>query len=162
MTARKVWMTTENRTVTTWRDRRLSGETGIKGCRGLAGRSTSPVRKNPFSSSYGTIYNKTPQGCARAGEDEQPTGLVTPETTQERTTTTNLNNGNVCICGKVCKNQRGLKIHMGKMKCKPNQSITQRTGQPGETEEEVVQDTNHSDHSLHVLYNEEDRMVERN
>ncbi|VDI54010.1 Hypothetical predicted protein [Mytilus galloprovincialis] len=48
------------------------------------------------------------------------------------------------------------------MKCKPNQSITQRTGQPGETEEEVVQDTNHSDHSLHVLYNEEDSMVERN
>ncbi|XP_063448172.1 uncharacterized protein LOC134727719 [Mytilus trossulus] len=103
-----------------------------------------------------------PQGCARAGEDEQPTGLVTPETTQERTTTTNLNNGNVCICGKVCKNQRGLKIHMGKMKCKPNRSITQRTGQPGETEEEVVQDTNHSDHSLHVLYNEEDSMVEGN
>ncbi|CAG2234587.1 unnamed protein product [Mytilus edulis] len=37
-----------------------------------------------------------------------------------------------------------------------------KAGQPGETEEEVVQDTNHSDHSLHVLYNEEDSMVEGN
>ena len=35
--------------------------------------------------------------------------------TTEQQTTTDLNSRNVCICGKVCKNLRGLKIHMGKM-----------------------------------------------
>ncbi|CAC5418513.1 unnamed protein product [Mytilus coruscus] len=176
-------MTTENRTVTTWRDRRHPGETGIKGCRGLAGQSTSSVKKNPFLSCYGQIYTTTPPSCARAGEDEPPTVLETPETTQDRTRTTHLNNGNECICGKVCKNQRGLKIHVGKMGCKLNQSTTQRTGQPDNetlacdlrylcaaelyanaifyTNHGPLRNYDHSDHSLHVLYNEEDSLVER-
>ena len=76
--------------------------------------------------------------------------------TTEQQTTTDLNSRNVCICGKVCKNQRGLKIHMVKMGCSPIQSLKRHTGQPGEMEEEVVQNENHSDHSLHVLGNEEE------
>ena len=40
------------------------------------------------------------------------------------------------------------------MGCSPIQSLIQCTGQPSETEEEVVQGENHSDHSLHVLGNE--------
>ena len=99
------------------------------------------------------------QGRARAGEDERSTGMDDQETT-ERQRTTDLKGGNVCICGEVCKNQRGLKIHIGKMGCSPIQSLIQRTGQPGETEEEVVQEENHSDHILHVLGNEEDTTEE--
>jgi hypothetical protein len=53
------------------------------------------------------------------------------------------------------KNERGLKIHMGNMGCAPILRLTQRTGQPGETEEEVVQDSNHSDQSAHVSDNDE-------
>ena len=41
-----------------------------------------------------------------------------------------------------------------------NSKFNQRTGQPGETEEEVVQDSNHSDHSLHLLGNEEETTEE--
>ncbi|XP_062568263.1 uncharacterized protein LOC134230448 [Saccostrea cucullata] len=96
-----------------------------------------------------------PRGRARAGEDERPVGTENQDTTRQRKTTTNTNSGNVCSCGKVCKNEKGLKIHMGRMGCKPDQQLTQRTGQPGETEEEVVQDENHSDRSLHVLGNDE-------
>ena len=53
------------------------------------------------------------------------------------------------------KNERGLKIHMGNMGCAPILRLTQRTGQPGETEEDEVQDSNHSDHSVQVSDNEE-------
>lgn len=47
--------------------------------------------------------------------------------------TTNLR----CICGKVCKNPHGLKIHQTRMKCLRKEPIVQRTGfNPGETQEE--------------------------
>lgn len=39
---------------------------------------------------------------------------------------------------------------MAKMGCRPNQRLAQRTGQPDETEEEVVQDSDQSDHSVQV------------
>lgn len=48
------------------------------------------------------------------------------------------------------KNERGLKIHRGKMGCPPILSLTRRIGTPSETEEEMVQETHHSDQSLHV------------
>ena len=41
------------------------------------------------------------------------------------------------------------------MGCAPILRLTQRAGQPNEEEEEVVQDSNHSDHSIHVSDNEE-------
>ena len=77
------------------------------------------------------------------------------DTTPDRPRIATLNTGSTCSCGKTLKNERGLKIHMGKMGCAPILRLTQRTGQPGETEEEVVQDSNHSDHSVHVSDNEE-------
>lgn len=42
-----------------------------------------------------------------------------------------------CICGKQCKNDRGLKIHMAKMRCREREHEEQCTGSsPGETQEE--------------------------
>ena len=93
-----------------------------QGCCGLAGQDTSSVRRSPFHLAMDRYILRYPQGRARAGEDERPTGTDYQETTEQQHTTTNLNSGNVCICGKVCKNQRGLKIHMGKMGCSPIQS----------------------------------------
>ncbi|XP_062585204.1 uncharacterized protein LOC134246875 [Saccostrea cucullata] len=132
-------MTTEKSSVTTWRDRRQPGETGMRGVEAWQAKAQLPY----------------PRRRARAGEDERPVGTENQDTTRQRKTTTITNSGNVCSCGKVCKNQKGLKIHMGSMGCKPDQQRTQCTGQPGETEEEMVQDENHSDRSLHVLGNYE-------
>ena len=74
------------------------------------------------------------------------------ETTPETDRTMILHNGqSTCFCGKTCKNPRGLKIHQTKMGCAPVKSLTKRAGETlGETEEEVVQESYHSDHSLHV------------
>lgn len=41
-------------------------------------------------------------------------------------------------------------IHMAKLGCRLNQRLAQRTGKPGETEEEVVQDSDLSDRSVQV------------
>ncbi|KAL7876168.1 hypothetical protein AOLI_G00111310 [Acnodon oligacanthus] len=50
-----------------------------------------------------------------------------------------------CFCGKVCKNPRGLKIHQAKMRCVRTVPVAQRSGNtPGETQEELGQETNHS------------------
>ena len=54
----------------------------------------------------------------------------------------------VCHCGKVCKNQHGLKIHQAKSGCKLRGGQKQRTGFPGETGETSSQDSNHSIGSL--------------
>ena len=56
-----------------------------------------------------------------------------------------------CSCGKVCKNQKGVRIHASKMGCPPIMNIVQRTRQIDETEEELGQDANHSAQSLQVL-----------
>ncbi|XP_060086247.1 uncharacterized protein LOC132565620 [Ylistrum balloti] len=50
----------------------------------------------------------------------------------------------------------GLKINMTKMACAPILRLTQRTWQPDETEEEVVQDSNQSDYSVHEPDNDRD------
>ena len=56
-----------------------------------------------------------------------------------------------CICGKICKNERGLKIHQGRMKCLVQGSEAQRTGlDPGETREEPGRETPHRAQNLHV------------
>ncbi|XP_062387675.1 uncharacterized protein LOC134076569 [Sardina pilchardus] len=57
----------------------------------------------------------------------------------------------ICSCGKVCKNQHGLKIHQAKMKCLTGKQLVQRAGLvPGETEEEPGQESPHSAQSLHA------------
>ena len=136
----------KNSSVTTWRDRSQLGETGIRGVAAWQANLRHIFREEePISSCYGQIHIEIPPRLRESGEDEGPTGMDDQET-MEQQRTTDLESGNVCICGKVCKN---LQIHMGKMGCSPNQSLIRRTGQPGEMEEEVVQDENHSDHSLH-------------
>ena len=52
----------------------------------------------------------------------------------------------VCSCGKVCKNNRGLKIHQGRMKCSQAVLVEQCTVTQitGETERKPSQEANHS------------------
>ncbi|CAC5420998.1 unnamed protein product [Mytilus coruscus] len=90
-----------------------------------------------------------PGGCARAREDEQPIGR-TQDTTKEPKRTTCTNNGCTCFCWKVCKNARDLKIHQSRMKCVPPHSGNQRTERSSQTEEETIQEANHSDDNLHL------------
>ena len=103
---------------------------------GSAPHSESSVRKTP-NHATGRPQRKYPQGSPRRGEDEIPN--------RTDPTATNHANGQptmtaTCICGKLCKNQRGLKIHMAKMKCRDKEQEEQRTGtSPGETQEEPGQ-----------------------
>ena len=62
-----------------------------------------------------------------------------------------------CICGKICKNSKGLKIHMGRTKCKAKASGNKQASneqctdhEPGETVENVNPEENHSVQNLQV------------
>ncbi|KAJ7986699.1 hypothetical protein DPEC_G00342600 [Dallia pectoralis] len=90
-----------------------------------------------------------PQGRARAGDDERPTGQTTDMTRDDEQRTTVQNNGTTrdCRCGKVCKGNRGLKIYQSRMGCLRH-SCKQHTGQPGETEERQGQVSDHSTQNL--------------
>ncbi len=86
-----------------------------------------------------------------------------------------MNTSKQCTCGKICKNERGLKIHQGKIKCLVGTGPTQRTGvQPGEMQEEpgpvspcsarnlqVLQMTPSSIKSDQVASNEHDLTVQQ-
>ena len=61
----------------------------------------------------------------------------------------------VCRCGKVCKNQRGLKIHQAKKGCVTPKELQQRTEKSGETSEVQEQETNHSIQDHHVAVENE-------
>lgn len=92
-----------------------------------------------------------PQGLPRGGEDESPVDMILQLTNPAHLTSTNESEKQVCSCGKVCKNLRGLKIHMGRMRCQATQSNVQRPSEDlGETEEERNPEPNHSVLSLHV------------
>ena len=87
-----------------------------------------------------------PQGRAKAGEDDRPTGQTTMMTNAQEKDI-----ARTCSwCGKQLKNEKGVRIHQGRMGCKPSSRLTQRTGTPGETEKEQGQDTHHSAQSLHA------------
>ena len=88
-----------------------------------------------------------PRGRTRVGEDERPSGQNEETNGMERATT--LDTGNVCCCGKVCKNAKGVKIHQGKSGCLSKLSQSQRTGRPGQTEEAAIQEEHHRDCSVH-------------
>lgn len=90
-----------------------------------------------------------PQGRARAGEDDQPTGRIMAATSESINRTLIQHDGTamVCTCGKVCKNTKGLKIHQAKMGYLRPRSV-QRTGQPGEMEERPGSVANHSTQNL--------------
>ena len=56
------------------------------------------------------------------------------------------------MCGKICKNEKGLKIHQTRMKCKERLEAPQCTGlEPGETEEEPGPEAPHRAQSLQVV-----------
>ena len=56
-----------------------------------------------------------------------------------------------CVCGKTCKNLRGLKIHQGRMKCLMGGRQEQRTGQDlDQTQEKQGQEVHHRTQSLHA------------
>lgn len=56
------------------------------------------------------------------------------------------------MCGKICKNEKGLKIHQSMMKCKERQQASQCAGQaPGETEEELSPEAPRRAQSLQVV-----------
>ena len=56
---------------------------------------------------------KHPQGFPRGGVEENPNRTDLTETNSATNKRTNV----VCSCGKVCKNETGLKIHKTKMAC---------------------------------------------
>lgn len=56
-----------------------------------------------------------------------------------------------CICGKACKNIRGLRIHQARMRYLTRQVLTQNAEvTSGETQEELGLETNRSAQSLQV------------
>ncbi len=85
-----------------------AGETATRGWRGLAAQTTSSARKNPKQATKPT-KERYPQGCPKGGGgDEHPNRTDSRTTTQDKgITTTTIQ----CICGRICKNERGLKIH---------------------------------------------------
>lgn len=57
-----------------------------------------------------------------------------------------------CICGKVCNNDHGLKIHQARIKCLVGGGAAQCTGvQLGEMQEETGPESPHRAWNLHVL-----------
>lgn len=89
-----------------------------------------------------------PQGSPRGREDEDPirTDQRTPIHCDGNTLTSAQ-----CFCGKVCKNPHGLKIHQAKMRCVRTVHASQRSGNtPGETQEELGPESNHSAQNLQV------------
>lgn len=92
---------------------------------------------------------KHPQGCLRGGEDEH---LSWTDTMVSDTNNGKLTMNNQCICGKVCKNNRGVKIHQARMKCLGGGEAAQCTGvQPGEVQEGPGPESPHSVQNLYVL-----------
>ena len=116
-------------------ERRQSGQNGS------ASLFVAFVRKHPtYATSNSTEQH--PRGMPRGGENDIPT-----RTDQTVTTLANVQRtlNAKCICGKECKNIRGLKIHQARMKCLIGEGQLQRTGvQPGQTREEPSRETHHS------------------
>ena len=102
MTTRKAWRQLE---------RQLTfGKDQYFGCAVLAAQHTKHFEAQDKT------QGKYPHGHPRGGEDEGPTRTDNQMTKLARNTEEALGKA-VCSCGKVCKNNRGLKIHQGRMKC---------------------------------------------
>ena len=85
-----------------------------------------------------------PQGIPRGVVEEIPNRMDLTEANRNAQPTLSR-----CICGKTCKNQRGLKIHQSRMKCLEGRNREQRAGAcPGKTEEVQGQESYHSAQSL--------------
>lgn len=113
----------------------------------MAAQTTSSERKNPKLAAKPT-KERYPQGCPRGGEDEHPIRTDPRMTIQDNGITMMTTQ---CICGKICKNERGLKIHQGKMRCLTRSTVTQRTEvTSGQMQEELGPEATHSAQSLLV------------
>ncbi|RXN04375.1 reverse transcriptase [Labeo rohita] len=126
-----------------------SRKDGNLGWRGLAAQTASSERKNPKQATK-PKEERYPQGCPRGGGNEHPSRTDLRMTTQDNGTTTTTVQ---CICGKSCKNERGLRIHQGRMRClKAAVTTTQRTEvtTSGKTQEEPGLEATHSAQSLLV------------
>ena len=94
-----------------------------------------------------------PQDSLRGRAEDESNGLINRMTTGTETT---LNKAiedmrrRTCICGRVLKNELGLKIHQGKMKCSGYVSRQRMDATSSQTGEECGPDTNHSTMTLPV------------
>ena len=112
---------------------------------------------------------KYPQDLPRGRENDRSNQLDPKVTEAEQVR---------CTCGKVCKNRRGLNIHLAKGKCQNNQQkitdmierptnmregesqVEQRTDDSGETEGNLSQEANHSAQDTHASQGQEDEQSE--
>lgn len=78
-------------------------------------------------------------------QDNKSTDMTRDD--DQRTTVQNNGITRVCRRGKVCKGDRGLKIHQSRMGYLRHSSV-QSTGQPDETEERQGQVSDHSTQNL--------------
>lgn len=126
-------LTTKNRLVTT-------GETvGSSGrCHGSGWASTPTwvFCEEDAHQSYRQAYKEKPPGDSeRKVEDEIPKRMDSKLKTQGNEQPTMMNTIR-CTCGKLRKNEHGLKIHMVRMKCTQMENKGQCTGtSPGEMQE---------------------------
>lgn len=113
----------------------------------MAAQTTYSARNDPKQATKPS-KERYPQGCPRGGEDEHPKRTDSTVMTHDKgITTTTIQ----CICGKSCKNERGLKIHQGRMRCVTAAMTTQRTEvTSGKTQEEPGPEATHSAQSLPV------------
>ena len=147
VTVGKDQLTTANSAVTPWRDRRQLGKTstGVD----WPSKSVYVLREEKPNQATERQEERYPQGRARAGEDDRPTSQLETNTPDQSTTRQNTDRSRTCSsCGKVLKNEVGLKIHRTKMGCPPTLNLVQRTRQLGETEEELDLEEHHSVQSL--------------
>lgn len=100
----------------------------------------SPKREKPQQATNDPSESY-PQGIPRGRGNEIPNRTDSRLVTHANDRTSNPH----CICGKVCKNPCGLKIHKAQMKYLERESQVQCTGpRPGESQEEQGQEAPHS------------------
>lgn len=117
------------------RKRRQPGQVGS------APQPVSPVREKPNQATEQSS-KRYPQEVPRGGEDEISIWA-------DQTAVTQANDMTRCICGKLYKTVRGLKVYQARMKCKEKEKEVQGTGlEPGEMQEEPSQEGPHRAQSL--------------
>ena len=83
-----------------------------------------------------------PQGRPRGRVEDLP---IRPDTTETDLANDTQTSQNVCeFCNRTFKNQRGVKIHQGRMKCKTIQEDRRETQVNRKTQGNMDQEQNHS------------------
>ena len=116
----------------------------------LAAQATASVKKHPYQATD-SQEERYPSGRPRGGENERPKRTDALAMIMARSGTMNQNTEqNICSCGKVLKNNKGLRIHQGRMGCLNSLPPTQRKEQSHKTVEEPGQEAHHSARGLIV------------